>query len=66
MTARPARMWVYEAEDGWRWQLRAQNGNIIADSGQAYVSQRNAVDAARMVARVGIVLYRDGNRETLR
>ena len=52
----PARMHVYEAADGWRWRLKAQNGNVIADSGQAYKSKRNATDAARMVARVGIVM----------
>ena len=66
MTARSARMLVYHAKDGWRWRLKAQNGNIIADSGQAYVRQRNALDAARMVAKVGIVLDLDGKRETLR
>lgn len=66
MSARPARMCVYEAKDDWRWRLKAQNGNVIADSGQAYKSQRNATDAARMVAKVGIVLDLDGKRETLR
>lgn len=59
-------MCVYEAKDDWRWRLKAQNGNVIADSGQAYKSQRNATDAARMVAKVGIVLDLDGKRETLR
>lgn len=62
MARYPARMSVYEAVDGWRWRLVAQNGNIIADSGQRYASRRNAVAAARMVSTVGIVM--DG--ETLR
>jgi len=34
---------------GWRWRARAFNGRIIADSAEAYVSQRNAERAARMV-----------------
>lgn len=63
---RPARMYVYQSRDGWRWRLVAQNGNIIADSGQAYKSRRNARDAARMVATVGIVMYTDVKREVLR
>lgn len=61
---RPAHMHVYEAADGWRWRLKAQNGNVIADSGQTYKSRRNARDAARMVAQVGIVMCETG--ETLR
>ena len=38
---------VYEAQDGWRWRLTANNGRIIADCGEAYESERNAVRAAR-------------------
>lgn len=53
---RPARMHVYEARDGWRWRLKAQNGNVIADSGQRYATRRNAIKAARMVATTGIVM----------
>ena len=30
----------YQATDGWRWRLVARNGKIIADSGEAYVSER--------------------------
>jgi hypothetical protein len=26
----------YEGADGWRWRLRAPNGNIVADSGESY------------------------------
>ena len=64
MSARPARMWVYQAKDGWRWRLKAQNGNIISDSGQAYANKRNATDAAKMNAKVSIVMADTG--ETLR
>ena len=64
MNKRPARMHIYEANDGWRWRLKAQNGNIISDSGQAYKSERNAENAARMNAQVSIVM--DGTGEVLR
>lgn len=33
---------IYRARDGWRWRAQARNGRIIADSGEAYVSKRNA------------------------
>lgn len=26
----------------WRWRLKASNGNIVADSGEAYSSKGNA------------------------
>jgi len=38
---------VYQARDGWRWRLVAANGKIIAESGEAYVSEYNAVRAAK-------------------
>ncbi len=33
---------IYEAKDGWRWRLRAENGRIVADGGEAFDSQGNA------------------------
>ena len=34
---------VYEdAEGKWRWRLRHDNGNIIADSGEGYASVQKA------------------------
>src|SRR5690606_15930006 len=33
---------IYRARDGWRWRLVAGNGKIVADSGEAYASTRNA------------------------
>lgn len=27
---------IYEAKDGFRWRLRARNGRIVAESGEAY------------------------------
>jgi len=26
----------------WRWRIKAQNGRILADSGESYVSRSNA------------------------
>jgi uncharacterized protein YegP (UPF0339 family) len=38
---------VYEAEDGWRWHVKAANGRIVAESGEAYASESNAVRGFR-------------------
>jgi uncharacterized protein YegP (UPF0339 family) len=39
---------VFEAHDKtWHWRLIAGNGKIIADSGEGYASEYNAVRAAR-------------------
>lgn len=43
---------VYFAHDGWRWRLTAANGRIVADSGEAYVSQYNAARAARRTSEI--------------
>ncbi len=49
------RIEVYEAKDGWRWRMKAKNGRIIADSGEAYSSRRGAERAAYSL--VDAVLY---------
>ena len=33
----------------WRWNLRHQNGNIIADSGEGYSSKENALNGIKSV-----------------
>lgn len=39
---------VYQGRDNfWRWRLVAGNGKIIADSGEGYSSEYNAVRAAK-------------------
>ena len=43
---RAYRISVYEAKDGWRWRMKAPNGRIVADSGEAYVRRSSAVRAA--------------------
>ncbi len=40
---------VYEAKDGWRWRLVAENSRIVADSGEAYVSKGNALRAVSAI-----------------
>lgn len=41
---------VYEDNAGeWRWRLVATNGNIIADSGEGYVSKQGAKRGIRSV-----------------
>ena len=43
---------VYEDEsDAWRWRLRHQNGNVVADSGQGYSSKRAARKGIESVKR---------------
>lgn len=38
---------VYPAKDGWRFRVVAHNGNIVADSGEAYTRKASALRAAR-------------------
>jgi len=41
---------IYEdAEERWRWRLRHDNGNIIADSGGSYSRERSVTDAVDRV-----------------
>jgi uncharacterized protein YegP (UPF0339 family) len=41
---------IYLARDGWRWRLKARNGRIVADSGEAYTRERDAVKAFNRMA----------------
>lgn len=38
-----------DSEDGWRWRLVHDNGNIIADSGQAYASKQKTKQGMQSV-----------------
>lgn len=55
---------VYEDQGGyWRWRLIAGNGKTIADSGEGYASEYNAVRAAartKELAPVAPVMRLDG------
>ncbi|WP_205596747.1 HVO_2922 family protein [Halostella salina] len=45
-----ARFELYRDRAGdWRWRLRHDNGNVIADGGQGYSSRRNAEQGLRSV-----------------
>lgn len=44
-----ARFVTYKAKDGYRWRLRAANGKIIAESGEAYVRRDGALAGVRRV-----------------
>jgi uncharacterized protein YegP (UPF0339 family) len=37
---------VYRAADGWRWRARADNGEIVSESGEAYKNKSYAIEAA--------------------
>ena len=36
---------------GWRWRLKAANGNIMADGGEAYSSKSKAMRAVKALVR---------------
>lgn len=56
---------LYEAEDGFRWQLRAGNGRIIAESGEAYTTAKKAQDAFAKVFGIQFSLYDEEGNELL-
>jgi uncharacterized protein YegP (UPF0339 family) len=42
--------WVYQDDAGeWRWQLRAANQRIIADSGEGYHNRQDCLHAITLV-----------------
>lgn len=41
-----------DAGNRWRWHLKANNGEIVADSGQGYASLSDVRDAARRVQNI--------------
>lgn len=52
----------YQAKDGWRWRFVHTNGNIMAESGEAYVREEGANNALRTLrAEFGnVTVYRPG------
>jgi len=41
---------LYRDQAGeWRWKLKAANGRIIADSGEGYLNQSDALDGLALV-----------------
>lgn len=47
---RVATFTLYRAKDGWRWQVRAGNGRIVAAATEAYRRKRDAWHNVRMTA----------------
>ncbi|KQP51438.1 DUF1508 domain-containing protein [Methylobacterium sp. Leaf108] len=42
-----------DAGGEWRWRLRAQNGNVIADCAEGYVRREDCEHGIGLVRRVG-------------
>lgn len=40
-----------DADDQWRWRLRHDNGNIVADGGEGYTSKQNCRGGIESVKR---------------
>jgi uncharacterized protein len=41
---------VYKDKKGeWRWNLKAENGKIIADSAEGYINKSDCLDAITLV-----------------
>lgn len=38
-----------DAAGGWRWRLRAQNGNVVADSAESYVRRADCEHGINLV-----------------
>lgn len=51
---KPLTLSIYQARDGWRWRLRAANGRIVAESGEAYTRKAGAIKAANRL--IGAVI----------
>jgi len=37
---------VFYSKDGWRWHAKAENGEIVSESGKAYRNKRFAITMA--------------------
>ena len=46
MSTKFPRFHVYKSKDGWRWRLKAKNGRLIAEGGEAL---KRKPDAARLI-----------------
>lgn len=48
-----------DAGGEWRWRLRVQNGNIIAESGEGYVRREDCEHAITLVQACGQAMIVD-------
>jgi len=56
MAGNPEQFVVYKDNAGeFRWRLFAQNGKVIADSGEGYKNRGDCVHGARLVASIAAV-----------
>ena len=46
---------VWKARDGWRWQIRAKNGRITAESGEAYTRKHDCIRAIRAIQKARVM-----------
>lgn len=46
---------LFQGADGWRWRMRARNGEIVAQS-EAYTRRESAEDTARMLVKAKLIL----------
>lgn len=51
---------TYRAKDGYRWRLKAENGKIIAESGEAYTEANDAREGFDRVAKRILELIANG------
>ena len=49
---REAHFDVYKSADGWRWRIKAANGRIVADGGEAYARRAGATRAVAGLIRI--------------
>jgi uncharacterized protein YegP (UPF0339 family) len=62
------RLEVYRASDGYRWRHVAPNGEVQADSGEAYTRMRDAFRAATDLKEslgTSVIVYDDGQEDTV-
>jgi uncharacterized protein YegP (UPF0339 family) len=48
---------VYLAKDGWRWRAQSGNGEIVSESGEAYVEKGYAIEAAKKFGPTNAVIF---------
>ncbi len=58
-TPRPYVIHVYSAADGWRWRMKAPNGKVVADSGEAYATKQTAYRGGLQITSSRIVMSTD-------
>jgi uncharacterized protein len=56
---------VYKDNSGeWRWRLVAQNGNIVADSGEGYQNRQDAISEVEKIKNSPVELESESESES--